>query len=80
MWDREIPADLFHAAVNDAGHPDHDRWLALLLREARPDEVWRWTSPEHVAEHVDRLAPWLGRRRAFWPWLLAGWRRLGLLG
>jgi hypothetical protein len=59
--------------------PDHDRLLALLMREGSPPEVWRWTHPAHVAAHLDRLAPRLGRRRAFWLWLFAGWKRLGLL-
>lgn len=65
--------------VNDTDHPKHDRWLALRLREARPDEVWTWTTPEHVAVHLDRLALRLGRKRDLWIWLFAGWRALGLV-
>ena len=79
LWDRQIPADRFRAVVNDASAPQHDAWLALLLREARPDEVWLWTTPEHVAAHLDHLASRLGRQREFWLWLFAAWRRLGLL-
>jgi hypothetical protein len=79
VWDRDLPPDRLRAALADSEHADHDRLLALLLREARPDEVWRWTNPEHVAVHLDRLAPRLGRKRAFWVWLFDGWRRLGLL-
>ena len=79
LWDSTIPADRFGAAVNDPGDPDHDAWLALLLREARPDLVWCWTTPDHVAQHLGRLGPRLGRKRAFWEWLIASWRRLGLL-
>ncbi len=77
--DRNIPAQHFRAVVNDAAAEQHDAWLALLLREARPDQVWAWTTPTHVAQHLERLAPRLGRRRAFWLWMFAGWRRLGLV-
>lgn len=79
LFDRDISADAFRAEVNDAQAPHHDAWLALLLREARPDQVWAWTSPEHVAAHLDRIAPVLGRRRDFWLWLFDGWRGLGLV-
>jgi hypothetical protein len=78
-WDRDISEERFRAMVNDPSAPQHDAWLALLLREARPAEVWSWTTPEHVAEHLDRIAARLGRRRAFWLWLFEGWRRLGLV-
>ena len=78
-WDRTLSEERLRAALADAAHPDHDRLLALLLREARPDQVWAFTTPDHVAEHLDRLAPRLGRRREFWVWLFEGWRRLGLL-
>ena len=79
LWDRQIDPERFRAVVNDADQPQHDAWLALLLREARPDEVWRWTTPDHVGEHLERIAPKLGRKRAFWLWLFEGWRRLGLV-
>ena len=78
-WDRDLPPERFQAVLNDPSDPQHDAYLALLLREARPDEVWRWTTPQHVAQHLDRLAPKLGRSRDFWLWLFDGWRQLGLL-
>ena len=53
--------------------------LAQILREARTDEAWCFTTPEDVARLWSRLAPKLGRSRAHWEFLLNGWRRLGLL-
>ncbi len=79
LWDREISPDRFRTVVNDPTAPEHDAWLALMLREARPDEVWNWTTPDHVAAHVAALSSRLGRREAFWVWLIEGWRGLGLL-
>ncbi len=79
LWDREIPPDRFRQAVNDPTDPNHDAWLALLLREARPEVVWTWTTPQHVNACLDRLAPRLGRKRPFWLWLMAAWQDLGLV-
>ena len=79
LWDREIPVERFRQVIEDPTDPSHDAWLALLLREATPEEVWTWTTPVHVAAHMERLSPRLGRRREFWLWLFDGWRRLGLV-
>jgi hypothetical protein len=79
LWDRSITvAELRDVLANPAA-PDRDALLALLLREARPDEVWAFVSPHVVAAEWPRLAPRLGARRAFWGWLLEEWRKLGLL-
>jgi len=79
LWDRDIPAARFRRVVNDAQHPRHDAWLALLLREARPADVWSWTTPQHVGEHLERLAPKLHRKRGLWLGLFEAWRGFGLL-
>lgn len=78
-WDQTLTEDALRRAIADEAHPDHDRLLSLLLREARPDEVWAYTTPQHVADHLDRLLPRLGRKKAFWPWLIGAWRELGFL-
>jgi hypothetical protein len=49
------------------------------MREARDEDVWRFTTPAEVARQFDALLPRLGRRRDFWIFLLAQWRRQGLL-
>ncbi|MCE7937147.1 hypothetical protein DCC79_02625 [bacterium] len=79
FWDRRITAADLREAIADRSHPEHVDLLAHLLREARPDEVWEYVSPEQVAAEWPRLAPRLGRRRAFWEWLIEGWVRLGFL-
>jgi hypothetical protein len=53
--------------------------LANILREARTDEAWHFTTPTEIAGLWSRLEPRLGRRRAHWRFLLDAWRRLGLL-
>ena len=55
------------------------RILAILLREARGTDVWRFVSPAEVARELPGIAHRLGRRRTFWEFLISGWRADGLL-
>jgi hypothetical protein len=64
-----------------AGTDDTERMrlLTVLLREARDIDVWEFVTPQQVAEALPRISPRLGRRRAFWEFLIEGWRRDGIL-
>lgn len=79
LWDRAVTVAQLSAVLADPAAPDREALLALLLREARPDEVWEFVSPQTVAAEWSRIAPRLGGRCAFWAWLLDEWRDLGLL-
>lgn len=79
LWDRNLTDDEFREIVRRPDHPEHVSLLALLLREARPDEVWAYVTPAQVAAEWERVAPRLGRHRPFWAWLLDTWRGLGFL-
>lgn len=63
-------------------HPDADtraQWQARVLREARYSEVWEYLSLQDVLDDWSAIERHLGRRRAFWSYLLDGWRKDGLL-
>lgn len=79
FWDRDVTVGELRTILRDPDHPERPAMLAHLLREARPDEVWAFVSPADVAAAWSEVAPRLGRRRAFWEWLLAAWRELGFL-
>lgn len=53
--------------------------LGKILREARDTDVWSFTTPQEVWRLWPQLSRHLGRRRAFWEFLLGRWRELGLL-
>lgn len=78
-WDRRLTRGELRRIVRDPAHPEHLPTLGLLLREARPDEVWAYVDPASVARELPAVARFVGRRAAFWTWLFDGWRRLGLL-
>jgi hypothetical protein len=53
------------------------RLLGRILREARDPDVWRFTTPAEVIAEWPVLQRYLGRRRAFWEFLLGRWRQGG---
>jgi hypothetical protein len=53
--------------------------MAKILREARYEDVWEFLSVDDLVRYWEQLAPRLGRRRAFWEFLLRKWRELGLV-
>lgn len=79
FWDRRITVAELRDAIAATDHPEHFDLLAHLLREARPDEVWQYVTPQQVAVEWPRLASRLGRRRDFWAWVIQSWRQLGFL-
>jgi hypothetical protein len=79
LWDEDMSVRELRLVLTDESHP---RWLELaakLMREARDDQVWLFLPVKRVAARYADLAPRLGRRRSFWDYLLAAWRRHGLL-
>ena len=65
--------------LRTASEPARLRLVALILREARDADVWRFVTPEEVIRLWPRLAGRLGLRRTFWEFLLDRWKRLGLV-
>jgi len=79
FWDEDISIAELHDVLEGAPSMERDRLLAKLLREARDMDVWRFVTPTEVAEALPRLQRRVGRRYAFWRWLIDGWRSDGLL-
>jgi hypothetical protein len=79
LWDDPMTVRELRARLEAASEPEFERLLGRILREARDTDVWRFTTPAEVSRRLDRLRPHLGRRRAFWEWLIETWRAEGLL-
>ena len=80
LWDEPMTVSRFRDRLAHASEPERLRLLAKLLREARDTDVWKFTTPNEVDALWPRLAGRLGRKRAFWEFLLGTWREKGLLG
>jgi hypothetical protein len=79
LWDDPMTVAELRAHLADSSREEWARLLGKILREARDVDVWRFTTPDEVAAHWPALAKHLGRRRAFWEYLLGRWREAGLL-
>lgn len=77
LWDEDTSLGELKAALQVPGD-ERDRLLAKLLREANDREVWRFVTPQEVADALPRLERRIGRRRApFWAFLIGKWREQG---
>ncbi len=58
---------------------ERGNWVGRIMREATLRDVWRFLSLREIQRDWPHIERNLGRRRAFWRYLLDGWRRDGLL-
>ena len=79
LWDEDVSIGELYRVLADPDGPRRDQLLAKMLREARDIDVWEFVRPAEVARVLDRLKRRLGRRHAFWRFLIDGWRSHGLL-
>lgn len=79
LWDEPMTVAELHRRLESGSQAERTRLLAKVLREAKDMEVWTFTTPEELRRRWNELAPRLGRRRAFWEFLLTEWERHGLL-
>lgn len=80
LWDDPLTLAEFRSRLGGADRPERVRLLGKVLREARDTDVWRFTTLAEVHELWPELQRHLGRRRAFWQFLLERWRELSLDG
>jgi hypothetical protein len=79
LWDEDVSIDELREAMSGPESPRRDQLLGKMLREARDLDVWCFVRPDDVARSLDRLRRRIGRRYAFWTFLIEGWRADGLL-
>ena len=78
LWDEPMSVAELRSRLADADPPERLRLLGKILREARDTDAWRFTTPAEVFSLWPQLQRHLGRRRAFWEFLLGRWRELAL--
>lgn len=79
LWDEDVSIAELRAVLAGPDGVVRDRLLGKMLREARDLDVWQFITPAEVARVMERLHRRIGRRYAFWKFLIEGWRADGLL-
>lgn len=75
LWDLDLTLDEFRRALADPD-PTVRGWMAgKLLRQAKPDDVFRFLTVRQIRELWPHAERHLGRSREFWDWLLREWER-----
>lgn len=79
-WDAPVSNADVRSRLRNGTEDEKVFWIARILGEARYPDVWRYLSlTEDVLPRWESVRTRLGRRRALWEYLIAGWRRDGLI-
>jgi hypothetical protein len=79
LWDEDVSIGELHDVLAGGDNGRRDQLLGKMLREARDLDVWQFVRPVEVARVLERLQRRIGRRYAFWRFLIDGWRSHDLL-
>jgi len=74
LWDMDMTLGEFEIALRDGDRVERAYLLGKLMRQAKPDDVFTFVTPEAIRELWADVQPWLGRTREFWHWLMAAWK------
>lgn len=76
VWDQPMTLSEFVRGLQSHDMAVRAGFTARLMRDARPDDVFQFLDRAQIVAVWPRVAPQLGRQRAFWTWLLGdrwGW-------
>jgi hypothetical protein len=76
LWDMEMTLAEFERALHS---PERPYFVGKLMRQAKPDDVLQFMTPQEIAELLPDVDRYLGRSRAFWKWLIERWESRGLV-
>ena len=75
LWDCDLTVTDFQARLQDPDSSVRAYFVAKLMRQAKPDDVFRFVDLTTVRNLWPRLERYLGTSRPFWSWLLDTWNR-----
>lgn len=75
LWDCDLTLADFRARLGDADPRVRAYFVAKLMRQAKPDDVFQFVKLATIRELWPDVTRHLGRSRPFWIWLLEAWSR-----
>lgn len=79
LWDVPAGEEELRQKLSVADPDARAQWQGWVMAEARFNDVWRYLSLAQIIRDWSHIERHLGRKRAFWQFLLDGWRALGLV-
>lgn len=77
LWDTELTLDQFRTKLADTDPIVRAYFIAKLMRQAKPDDVFTFVSPGEILANWPALTRHLGQSLAFWTWLFETWKAQG---
>jgi hypothetical protein len=74
LWDLDMDVDSFQRALQGHHRGIRAYFAAKLMRQAKPDDVFQFLSLAEIRDLWPEIKSYLGQKRPFWTWLLAGWK------
>ena len=74
LWDMETTLDEFRTMLAGEDRAVRAYLIAKLMRQAKPDDVFQFVTPEEIRRDWPGIERHLGRSHEFWTWILGEWR------
>lgn len=79
LWDVDVDEEELRRKLASPDPDARAQWQGWIMAEARFDDVWQYLSLAVIVRDWEHIRRHLGRKRAFWEFLLNRWRARGLL-
>lgn len=73
LWDMDMSLEEFRRRLAEDDVEVRVYLLAKLMRQAKPDDVFQFTTRSQIRADWAKIQPFLGHTRPFWTWLLETW-------
>jgi hypothetical protein len=74
LWDCEMTLDELESRLNDPDPATRAYLIGKIMRQAKPDDVFRFVNLETIGELWSDLQRYLGSTLEFWRWILTEWK------
>ncbi|HVQ73911.1 MAG TPA: hypothetical protein VMT79_00065 [Candidatus Binatia bacterium] len=75
LWDCDLTVAQFAERLRDPSPDVRAYFIAKLMRQAKPDDVFQFVTLTTIHELWPRVVRFLGQSKPFWTWLLDAWGR-----
>lgn len=73
LWDMDMTLVKFEELLRTGDRETRAYLVGKLMRQAKPDDVFTFVTPQQIRELWDDLLRYLGRTREMWEWLFSVW-------
>lgn len=77
LWNEETTVARLREILSDPAHPLRAIYAARVMRDGRVTDLWSFLRPQDVKTMWPQVERHLGKRRAFWRFLLETWTAQG---